>query len=368
MASLESLIAGRNLSKLVEGVKSGLPRRMPEAFFQRTDEFSGHTAEWYETDGNRDVATIVSQDSPAQRIGHQNLKSRSATMLRSFESQRFNANKLRNLIDPTTPDARRDEMGKAFVTRNAEWFKKRQENLIQSAIQMMALKFALYFDAAGNLLPSSSGATVSVDPAIPAGQLTTLDILGSGAILGTSWATDSTDIMGNLFDIRDQMRQLGGWEMKYAFHGKNVPKFIGANAVAKEYINQTPALATQRYTGNQIVPNGFCDYIWVNVGDAFFIDSGGTVRKMIDDDDIVFTPEPSAEWWKNMVGSEMVPNGTLNIGQTVEEVLGDLTEVYGSFAYAAREHNPVSIDLFSGINFLPVIAATKAVCRGHTTP
>lgn len=366
MASLEALLAGRQLSSLVEGIKSGIPSVMPEAFFNVTDEFSGHTAEWLEVDGQRDLATIVSQKSPAKRVGHQNTKSRSAVMLRSFESQNHTANDLRNLVtigDPAVKDAK----GKQFLTRQAEWFKKRQDNLRIAAAHSMLLRFGLYFGNEGNLLSSSSGATVSVDPSIPAGQKTTLDILGTGAILGTTWGTSSTQIIQNLFDIRDQMLQLGGWNMAHIFYGKNIPKYIAANDEAKQYIQQTPALAQQKWDGGNIVPNGFCDYTWHNAASAYYIDSAGTAVKYLGDDEIVVCPDPSPEWWGMFDGSEMVPNGP-TIGGGVDAMLAGMDEVMGPFMYAAMEHNPLSIELFAGRNFLPVIRATKAVCRGDVVP
>ena len=222
MATLEQLFAGRNLTKLVQGIKPGLPRRIPEEFFRVTDEAQGHVFEWFEVNGNRDMALIVSQDSPAHRVGHPDASAKSATMLRTFESQQFLANKLRNLIDPTSNEQRRDERGRQFVTRSSEWFKRRQENLVQTAAQVMLLQFALHFNEKGELLTSSSGATVSIDPAIPAGQLNQLDILGSGDIIDASWGTAGTNIIGQLASIKDQMLQSKGWQITEAFYGANI--------------------------------------------------------------------------------------------------------------------------------------------------
>lgn len=368
MATLEQLFAGRNLTKLVQGIKPGLPRRIPDEFFRVTDQPRGHVFEWFEFNGNRDMALIVSQDSPAHRVGHPDAIAKSATMLRTFESQQFLANKLRNLIDPTTNEARRDEMGRQFVTRSSEWFKRRQENLVQTAAQVMLFDFAIHFNEKGELLTSSSGATVSIDPAIPAGQINQLDILGSGDIIDTTWATDSTDIIGDLAKIKDQMLQLGGWNITEAFYGGNIAEYIASNDAAKEYINRTPALATQRFLEANKVPTGFQNLNWHDAHDAFYIDASGSVQTILGDDEIVFTPPPSEEWWKYVQGTEMVPSGLGVVGSDASELLGDLIEVQGNFSYATMVTNPVSIEQFSGLNWLPLIVATRAVCRGDVTP
>lgn len=364
MATFESLLAGRNLSGTIEGIKTGLPVRVPPSFLNVTDKVSGHTAEWFEVDGNRDLAKVVSQDSPARRVGLRDVKSKSSTMFRTFESQNFVANKLRNLLRMDgVGTGVRDDKGAEFVKDQAVWFKKRQQNLFQTCVQVMLGKFELNFNSAGDLLTSSSGAAFSINPGIPDGQKSQLNILNSGSIIGTKWDTASADIIGNIAEIKRQMLVLGNWEITHAFYGRDIAKYIGKNDVCKEYINQTPALATQRWSGANIIPQGFQDLTWVPMSDAYYLDANGTAQNCLAADEIVFTPSPDSSWWRVFSGTEMVPNGTVQVGQSIDQALGGLTEVQGEFMYAAVNHNPVSVDLFAGNNFLPLICATKAVCK-----
>lgn len=370
MPTLESLLAGRNTTRLVQNVKSGLPFVLPVSFLTPTDPMvPGHTFEYPLVTGSRALATIVSQDSPAHRIGHQGVSFQSANMLRSFESQAFNANKLRNLVQVESQQVR-DQMGRAFVERNVLDFKQRQMNLVQTAAASMLLRFALHFNEKGALLTSSSGAVVSIDPGIPAGQLNQLNILGGGAIIDNSWAVTSTDIIGDIDEIKRQMLKLGGWQMRYAFHGKNIPAYIGANTVAKEYIDRTPALASQRFTGANVIPDGFQDLTWINASNMYYIDADGSPQDMLGGDEIVFCPEPSPEWWKLAYGSEMIPTDLGRVGGDATDMLGNLTEVFGSFVYSVMNMSPgpIGLEMFHGINFLPLIAATKAVCKADVTP
>ena len=367
MATFDELFAARNLTGLVQGIKPGLPLRIPAQYLTPTDRVPGHTFEWTEVDGNRAMAVVVSQDAPARRVGHQGAKRRSATMLRSFESQAFTANSLRNLmgIDGMV----RDDMGRQHVTRQTQDFLNRLSNLKQTCVQRMLFTFKLYFNEKGEMLTSSSGATTSIDVGIPAGQLDQLDILGDGDIIDASWATATTNIPGHLEDIKDQMRQLGGWDITTCYYGRNIAKYIAANDYAKNLIINTPALATQVFSNANRVPTGFMQLDWQYAGDAFYIDAAGAVQKLLGDDEIVVTPSASDDsWWKHAVGSEMIPNGIMRRGQSASDMLGDLQEVFGDFAYAKMDDNPVSIEHFVGCNFLPLITATKAVCKADVTP
>ena len=367
MATFEELFAGRNLTAMVQGVKPGVPMRIPEQLLEPTDEINGHTFEWMEVDGQRDIARITSQDGPAHTVGHQDAKRKSATMIRSFERQAFVMNDLRNLL--TANGQVRDRQGRAYVRRQTEWFKRRLMNLKIAAASQMLFNFRLDYDEKGGLLPSSSGAVVSVVPDIPAGQTGQLDILGNGAIIGASWSNSGTDIMGHLAEIREQMLKLGNWQVTEAFYGKNIPDYIANNTRAKEYIDRTPALARQQVENARKVPDGFQGFNWHNASDAYWIDASGNVQEPLGDDEIVFTPALNdAGWWKHGVGSEMVPTGLGRVGNDANAMFGSVQEVMGDFSYATMAQNPLSIEQFAGCNFLPVISATKAVCKADVTP
>lgn len=367
MATFEELFAGRNVTAMVQGVKPGLPLRVPASLLTPTDRVPGHVFEWFEVDGNREMAEIVGQDSPAKRVGHQGAKRKTATMLRSFESQQHTANKLRNILN--ADGTVRDEMGRQYVTRQAQWFRRRMVNLQQTSVQRMLFSFELHFDEHGRMLTSSSNAVTSIVVGVPDGQKDQLDILGDGDIIGDSWATSTTDILGHLNEIIDAMLQLSGWEITEAYHGKNIAGYIAANDDASEYIKRTPDLASQRMQNGRAVPNGFQNLNWHDASNAFYIDADGAVQKLVGEDEIVFTPSPADDtWWKHAVGSEMVPSGLGQVTADAVAQLGSLIEVMGEFSYATMSANPVSIEQFAGLNFLPVIAATKAVCKADVTP
>jgi hypothetical protein len=364
MATLESIFGGKNLTDMVQGVKSDIPLSVPEAALQPTDLLSGRTATWPVIESNRAIAEIVAYGSPAKRVGLQGVKEASATMLHSFESQSYDPNKLINLI---STDGQKQQMGREWLAMQTKEFKQRIVRLIQQTVQAMLLSGKIYFNEKGQLLPSDSGAITTVDAGIAAGHLNQLDILGSGSIISASWATASTDIVTQLLTIQEQMLQDGGWLVTECYYGKNIPKYIFANNTAKEWINNNETLSRQAFAANR-VPEGFQGFNWHYAGNAYWIDAGGTVRKHVGDDEIVFMPTIDKTWYRMFHGSVAVPTGVLGPGQSLDQIVGSIMEAYGIFSYAAGSHNPVSIEQFVGATFLPVIVAKKAWAKADVTP
>ncbi len=363
---IQEILAGRNLTKMVQEVKSGLPLVVPEAALTPTDSMSGNTFEYTKVDGNRSLARIIARGSPAHRVGQQGISLQKATMLDSAESQEFKGTSLLNLVNIDAPE-QKQKMGEQEILRQTLWFKKRQVNLLQASVQHMMLNFAIHVDEKGEVLPSDSGAMVSVDAGIPAGQLTQLDILGGGSIIGNSWGTAGTDIVTNISDIILQMMKLGGWLMTEAYYGKNIPGYIFGNDTAKEWINRNQTLSAQAFARNQ-VPEGFQALNWHDASKGFYLDASDTVQQFIGDDDVVFTPAISDDWWRMAYGSNPVPMGAMSRGTDANDMLAQIEEVVGPYSYAELLTNPVRIEQYAGVTWLPMIVATKAVCRGDMTP
>lgn len=363
---IQELLSGRNLTKMVQEIKSGLPLVVPEAALTPTDTVPGNTFEYAKVNGNRDLARIVARGSPARRIGHQDVTYQKATMLDSAESQAFRGDMLLNLVNIDAPEQRQNK-GEQEILRQTTWFKKRQVNLLQASVQHMLLNFGIHVDELGNILPDSTGAMVSATAGIPAGQLNQLDILGSGAIIGASWGTAGTDIVTDIFDIILQMMQLGGYLITEAYYGKNIPGFIFGNTTAKEWINRNPTLSAQAFARNE-VPAGFQALNWHPASHGYYIDAAGSVQTFIGDDDVVFTPAISDDWWRMAYGSNLVPTGPMSRGADASDMLAQVEEVFGPYSYAELLSNPVRIEQYAGVTWLPMIVATKAVCKGDMTP
>jgi len=345
---------------MIQTTKSGLPLMIPPAFLTETDRASGNVAKFLLVEGQRDLARLASQGSPAVRVGQKGISEKNITCLHSFESQQFLGQKLLNIRNPENGQVSR--MGEGEIMRQTVDFKKRQVNLMQASAQYMLLNGKLFADGLGNILPSSSGAAVTVDCEIPAGQRNQLNILDGGNIISAVWSTAGTDIVTQITNMKRAMLKKGGWPMMHAFYGANIPGYIFKNTIAKEWINRNQQLNKAAFAAND-VPQGFQNLTWHNVSDAHFIDANGDPQDMIGADDIVFCPDPSTEWWKVFTGSQAVPQGVANYGSDALSMTGDLQEVFGMFGYAAMSHNPVAIEQFAGNNWLHAIAAKYAWCK-----
>jgi hypothetical protein len=79
-------------------------------------------------------------------------------------------------------------------------------------------------------------------------------------------------------------------------------------------------------------------------------DSAGNTQYYIPVNRAVITPD-LGPWFLHAQGLQYVPS-TIDIASNLDSALNDIAEVYGDFSYAKVEHNPVSLDLYMGSNYL----------------
>lgn len=365
MPTLSQVLGGKNATGVIQGIKSGIPTVVPEAFLRQSSRtVHGKLISWFEVDGRRETARLVQYGSPAKRRELQGVTERSATALHTFEKQPMNALELLRLINPATGEL--DPMGVSEVQRQTREFKALFSNLRIAAVQFALCKGVIHFDAEGNLLPSSSGAAVSVDFNIPAGNKAQLDVFGGGDIIDASWATGSTKIIQHIKEIKKASLKKTGYAIKHAFYGSNIPSYLANNTEAKEYLVRNPQ-ANQTFIDSGEVPAGLGGLTWHPLDEAFYVDADGTVQPMIGDDEIAFVPEPSEDWYELIPGSYAVPT-TVDIAGDANSALSSLTEQYGMFSYGKVTHDPPSIEQYAGDTFLPLIKVPGAVFLADTTP
>jgi hypothetical protein len=83
-----------------------------------------------------------------------------------------------------------------------------------------------------------------------------------------------------------------GYELKYAFMGKNVPGYLATNTSFQQYLARNP-VANQKYIDTGTVPDGTLGLTWVPVQDAFYADSNDAVTQIFPADQVTFYPEIS---------------------------------------------------------------------------
>ena len=362
---IEDILHIDNFLRAIEKVKDGIPGDiLPPRFFRPTDKTKGNAGFYYKIIGTRQVAQQVAYGAPSKSMVGKGVSKVPVTLIHAFENFTHDPNLMALLL---STDGGTQLRGAEIVGKKIQTFTTRFQNLRKAAWYSALAKGAIYFDGAGNLLPSSSGAVITIDFGIPAGNKAQLNWDGGGAIIGASWATAGTDIIGDLRELKLASIALTGYPLKYAFYGSNIPGYFAGNDSLKEYMSRNISGNAAVLKG--AVPADLMDFTWIDAQTAFYEDADGTNQFFWGGDTIVFTPDPAdIGWWGMIEGSYPVPSDIGKIHGGAMAALKSLREIFGMFGYATVGHDPVGITQYGGDTFLPYIAVPNSVFIADVTP
>jgi len=350
--TLQQILGSTTLTGVVQGVKGGVPSDiLPPAFMRATRVVTGDSAKYRKVNNTRKVAKIVQYGSPSKRREQIGISEVPVKLLHTFEHEVFDAATLQNL---TSENDQIQRLGEAEVARQSAEFKRYFTNLRLAATYSMLAKGVIYFDADGNLLPSSSGAAITVDAQVSANNKNQLN-----GVISAAWSAAGTDIPLQIAALKKVARKLTGYKLTHAFHGENILGYFTTNTKMKEIINRNPAMQNAVLMNNEI-PNGLLNLNWIPMYEAFYEDNDGTDQDLVDADNVIFTPDPTPDWWEVMEGTYAVPND-LVIGTDAMDVLSNLVQRPGMFSYAELKTDPPSIKQLAGDTFLPIIKVPDAI-------
>lgn len=363
--TLEQILGAKNLTGVITAVKGGVPEVMPPAFFRPTRTVEGNKCTYRKVEGTRQTARLVQWGAPSVNRGLKGVSEVPVTLLHSKEHIFHDPYVLMNLQNYANES--KQKLGQAEIARQTGEFKRLFTNLRVSTIMSALCLGLIYFDADGNLLPNSTGATVSVDFGIPAGNKNQLDVFGAGAIIGASWATAGTGIAQDIVDLKKAALQLTGYPLKYAFYGPNLLSYFLTNTQLKEIINRTPRYQAS-FSQNEIA-DPFLGLTWLPLYESFYVDKDNTVQTWAGNDMVVFTPEISPDWWEMVQGSSPVPSTIYgSVATDGGAAMGSVKEAAGMFSYGQVLADPVTVKHVAGDTFLPLIKVPKAVFIADVTP
>jgi hypothetical protein len=371
--TLQQIIGGDNLCGVIEGVKPGLSTDLlPPEFFNLTKTVDGDTGKYTKVNGNRKTARLVQYGSPAKNRELTGLTEVPVKLMHSLESVFHHPSVLMNLLSVegavlANGMTAKQKLGADEIARQTRDFAQLFQNLRTAAIFSALFKGAVYFDGEGNLLPSSSGAVVTVDFGIPAGNQNQLDVDGNGAIIGASWATAGTEIHTDVQQLKIAARKLTGYPLQVAFYGENILNYFVSNTYLSSMIIRKQSL--QDAFAANMIPDGFLGIQkWIPGGEAFFEDKDGTVQGLLGADNIVFTPMPDRSWYELLEGTYPVPTDIGEVSSDALSAAQNLVVKPGMFSYAVRKTNPVTIEHVAGDTVLPVIKVPAAIFIADVTP
>jgi hypothetical protein len=357
----ELVLAGNNLTRVFQGADPQIKHDLPPSFLTVTARADRDRAEWIQVDGTRQLAQQVLYGGKSKSALPTGARQRSGTLLHTFENFALTQEELGRLRSPDETVRRLAEQSIAMKLRNQ---RARVDNLRLASVHAALLLGAVHF-AAGQFQYSDSGATVSLDYGVPAGNKNQLNLLGGGNLLSASWATATTNIPAMLETILRTHTRKTGYQCRLAFYGDNLKTYLQTNNYTKDLIANNPAMANAFLSPG--IPQGFLGLQWVPITGAYYEDAAGTLVEYSTADKLVLCPEPAPDWWQVYEGSYQVPR-ELKLGTSVEEMLGNLDTVYGRFAYAAGEMDPPSIVGYFGDTFAPIITNPHALLIADVTP
>jgi len=350
--TLEQILGSVALTSLVNGIKGGVPDDViPPEFMRVNRTVTGNTTKYRKVDNTRKVARLVQYGSASVRREQTGVSEVPITLMHTFEHQVFEAWVLQNLRSAMDAEQR---LGEDEVARQTAEFKRLFMNLRMASTMSMIAQGKIFFDSNGNMLPSSSSAVTTVDAGVPAGNRNQI-----GGIISAKWSVAGTDIPVQIANLKKYARKLTGYRPMYAFYGANILSYFTGNDKMKEIINRNPAMQNAVLMNNEI-PDGLMGMKWRPIYESFFEDQDGSNQDLADDDTVVFTPDPSPEWWEVIEGTYAIPSNMV-LGGNALDVLATLRNVPGMFSYAEVQTDPPSIKQLAGDTFLPIIKVPNAV-------
>jgi hypothetical protein len=357
--TLEQILGYVYLTGVIQRIQSGIPDVLPSAFNTVKKQILGNQGRYTQTFGTRKTSRRVEYGAPAVAQALLGIESKDVKLLHTLEMITMDPLLLQMLRSYDSYDLQK--MGIDELNRQQLEFKQRFDNLRLSTVYSMLSNGAIYFDRLGNLLPTSSGAYVTVDYGINANNKNQLN-----GIISASWANANTDIPSQLRALKLRAAQLTGYPLKYAFYGKNIPSYLTQNNYVLDYLARNPPVA-QKFLDQAELPDNLFGYTWVPVYTAFFEDADGTNQTFFGDDKVVFCPEVNTVTYELMEGSYQVPS-SFNATQNMASALGSMKTVHGQFSYGVPVHNPPTVQMFFGDTFLPIWKIPDALFTADVTP
>jgi hypothetical protein len=350
--TIEQLLGLPALMGMVEETVSGLPQDkfLPKEFKTLTREVIGNSAQAVLTQGQRKVTKLIKYNSAPVGAPLEPIGVRDWVLFHSSEEID---------IDPVTYQRLRQmdswelqKQGAEEIGRQIGLFVKKSSN-VESTTTLQALTAgSVYFDASGNLLPTSSGATQTVTIGMAADHQNQL-AYPSSAIIDAPWSSPSTDIPKHIRNVKKAAAQSTGYIPEVVLYGENVPSYIMQNSFCKEFLALNPAMNQSMLSTGEI-PDGFLGMTWVPAYLGFYEDYTGTNRQIVGADTATFMPKPSKAWYELVLGSSLIPT-TLNPIMNVDSVMGSTVLKYGMFSYAHFEQKPIRLIVVQGHTWFPAV-------------
>lgn len=345
-ATITEILGYTSLLEAIDVIKKGLPDELPPEFSNITEQTLGNTARYIQFTGQRRTAKVSGYGAAAHKRQMVDIGKRDMMLLHSFEEINFDPIVLQNLMQYQNYEVQ--NMGRMEVARQIENFTTLFVNL-RTTLKLMVLKNAIvYFDGEGNLLPTSSGAVLTVDFGRNANNANQLN-----GLIAQSWDNNNANIPLQITNIQAQAAKDHGYIPEIALYGKNVRGYIAQNNYMQGYLARDPMMNHQ-FNTQLGLPKGLLGLEWYPIHRAFYNDQNDTAQDVWNADAVVFCPRPEKKWWSIIEGSYPVPTNT-NIISDAEAAMQSVVLKHGMFGFSRLIINPSTVAIYMGDTMMPVM-------------
>jgi hypothetical protein len=344
--ALEQILGYVSLLKQVETIKTGIPKVLPDSYEMSRENVINDDARYVTLHGTRATMHRVEYGAPSMKAPLVDIGDRPVKLAHFFEHIDLKPNVLAKLRNYDNYNVQK--LGMQEVGRQIKQAMTKVTNTRRATTYQVLANGKLYFDGLGNLLPTSSGQKTTLDFGMSANNQNQLN-----GILDTGWQYPTTNIPKQVRKLRRQAAQATGYPLKYAFYGVNVPGYLEANNWVENYLAREPAMRAEFLETGEL-PKGLFGLTWIPAYEAFYADSAGTNQTIFGDDVVVFAPEAGDDTFDVIQGSYCIPK-SLNIIANAEAAMTNVEQVFGDFAYAKLIDDPVTVRIYYGTTYLPVM-------------
>lgn len=338
----------------------GLAARNPDNMSGNMIDYSLRDGRYDVFNRSRDLATASLPGTANTNIKPQKVGSVRFTIPRMAEQIPLNHEQLVNRRQIGQAVTVVDAMGANYIDRQKQYMMMRIANAIEFQTAAM-IRGSYSFDQNGDeLLQCFSGGGDTIDYQIPANNKNQLN-----GIIGTTWATTTTDIPGDVFAVNQACNDATGMGIEHAICNSNTWQYVINNEKVQA---QAGSANTPFQSINKVGPGQFSAVLrsmpwlqWHVIDYSLNIWDGSSAfadTRLIANDQVTFIPQPDPSWCQYLNGGEVVTEGPK----------GTAAFRHGFYAYGYEAWNPSGWNLCAVHNGFPCVYIPAAIFNADVTP
>lgn len=342
-------------------------------------QIEGRYATFRIFDHTRAISEARNPGSPPATVSRNPIGQVQVRLARFHEKIVLSGEELGNLSPLAGPNAKVDEAGQDYISRQEGYLAEKINNTIEFMVAGM-LRGAFYYSiqSGDRLVPflnDPGGNRMVIDFQIPPGNKGQLNMLGTGNIIGTSWDNPAAPIIQNLYDIDAALQALTGRPLAHVVVNNNTWTKIITNTEVRLVAGSsvTPFETFEKTEEKDSWGNKSGDYAFLlraanmykfHVMNHVLVEGGtdpsyssgtGTRVKVVPDNSAFFFPEPDSDIARRVEGSELIVE---NYGSQ------KFVKKSGLSVWSSWNTQPSGIEIISLLNSLPILETPQAIAHG----